>query len=422
MLINFPYTDLYALNLDWILQKIREFETNNTEIESLIESLGTVVNTVNGQSGNVIIDSSMIAGAKLGAVYVSPGTSWTAIVGNIETLYNSGIRLVLCGANNRDLYLLSYNGSTVDYSRYNPLGSASTFVESINGESGAVAITAQMINDTDINIFEWADPNETINDYSSANLLSLYNSGIRFILTQNTYGDYANLYTLYKSGNTVNYIEYAPTSAVAGVLSVNGMSGAVTITAGDVGAVPTTRTVNGHVLSGDIDITAGDVGAVPTTRTVNSKSLANNIILDSTDVGAVPTTRTVNSKSLANNITLNANDIISGIYQNNNSIENDLTEAKNDIATIFKTFTLDFDSITVPANGSANAIATNLTDIPNDYRIIGLLASTTGSPTIIIRAFNSETATYYLTNINQSAQTVTPTGIVLLAKKSTINQ
>ena len=354
MFINFPYTDLYALNLDWILQQITAMKADNQTIEDLINSLGTVVNTVNGQSGNVTITDSMVAGAKLESVYVAPNTPWSNIVGNITNLYNSGIRIIVCGNNDRDLYVLKKSGGNIDYARYNPLGSASTFVESINGQSGAVAITDSMINATDINIFEWADPNETINDYTSANLLTLYDNGIRLIFTQNSFGDYANMYALYKSGGAVSYVAYEPTSAVAGVLSINGLSGAVTLTAGDLGAVPVTTQVNGNPLSSDVVLTAGDVGAVPTSRTVNNKALSTNISLTASDVGAVPTTRTVNNKALSTNISLTASDvgavpptrtvnykalssdivldgsdIESNIMASGNSVADDLTALKN---------------------------------------------------------------------------------------------
>lgn len=69
-------------------------------------------------------------------------------------------------------------------------------------------------------------------------------------------------------------------------------------TAADVGAVPTTRTVNGHALSGNISLTAGDVGARPNTWTPTAA-----------DVGAVPTGRTVNGKALSADISLNASDV-----------------------------------------------------------------------------------------------------------------
>ena len=106
----------------------------------------------------------------------------------------------------------------------------------------------------------------------------------------------------------------------AGVTSFNGRTGAVTPQTGDytakmvgarpstwtpsaadVGAVPTTRTVNGKALSADISLTASDVGARASTWTPTAS-----------DVGAVPTTRTINSKPLSSNVTLTADDVGAG--------------------------------------------------------------------------------------------------------------
>ena len=71
-----------------------------------------------------------------------------------------------------------------------------------------------------------------------------------------------------------------------------------TPTASDVGAVPTSRTVNGKALSRNISLTASDVGARANTWTPTAS-----------EVGAVPTSRTVNGKALSSNITLDADDV-----------------------------------------------------------------------------------------------------------------
>ena len=60
--------------------------------------------------------------------------------------------------------------------------------------------------------------------------------------------------------------------------------------ASDVGAVPTTRTVNGKALSSNISLTASDVGAVPTSREVNGRALSSDINITSGDVFAQTTT------------------------------------------------------------------------------------------------------------------------------------
>ena len=113
--------------------------------------------------------------------------------------------------------------------------------------------------------------------------------------------------------------------------------GADEVTPASIGAVPTSRTVNGHALTGNISITAADAGAVPTTRTVNNKSLASNITLAASDVGAVPTTRTVNSKALSSNITLVASDVSAvpiGRTVNNKSLGSDITLTASDVGAV----------------------------------------------------------------------------------------
>lgn len=71
-----------------------------------------------------------------------------------------------------------------------------------------------------------------------------------------------------------------------------------TPSAADVGAVPTSRTVNGKALSSNITLNASDVGA-----------RANNWTPTASEVGAVPTSRTVNGKPLSSNISLTADDV-----------------------------------------------------------------------------------------------------------------
>ncbi len=127
-----------------------------------------------------------------------------------------------------------------------------------------------------------------------------------------------------------------------GVTTFNNRTGDVIPQVGDyspdmVGAVPTTRMINGKPLTTDITLDASDlnissgvssfngrtgnvspatgdynadmVGAVPTTRTVNNKALSSNITITASDVSAVPTSRTINGKSLSSNITITASDL-----------------------------------------------------------------------------------------------------------------
>lgn len=69
--------------------------------------------------------------------------------------------------------------------------------------------------------------------------------------------------------------------------------------------------------TGNVNLTAANVGAVPTSRTVNGKALSSNISLSASDVSAVPTTRTVNGKELSRNINITKSDVGLGKVNNN---------------------------------------------------------------------------------------------------------
>lgn len=56
-----------------------------------------------------------------------------------------------------------------------------------------------------------------------------------------------------------------------------------------IGAVPTSRTVNGKPLSANVVLSAADIGAVPQARTINTKPLTADVVLSAADVGAAPT-------------------------------------------------------------------------------------------------------------------------------------
>ena len=92
------------------------------------------------------------------------------------------------------------------------------------------------------------------------------------------------------------------------VKSVNGKTGVVTLVAGEIGAVPTTRTVAGHTLSANVTLVKGDVGLGNVDNTSDADkpvSTATQTALDD----KVSTTRKVNGKALSADITLTATDV-----------------------------------------------------------------------------------------------------------------
>ena len=162
MIFKYPYTDLYNLNLDWVIQAIKE-------VQQTITDLGTVVNTFNGESGDVTLDAAGIA----------------SIVGGI--------------------------------------------VNSFNGRSGAVELTEADVNATLIDIVWTSDPGEVIGDLTQTALNELFAAGRRVLIFNNALGEPDRIYFLTLVNDVPTPQQYTPTGAIAGVASVNGQTGAVTV-------------------------------------------------------------------------------------------------------------------------------------------------------------------------------------------------
>lgn len=116
-------------------------------------------------------------------------------------------------------------------------------------------------------------------------------------------------------------------------------------TAAEVGAVPTSRTVNGKALSSDISLTASDVGALPSSTTIPTATTTTPKMDGTASVGSetkwakgdhvhpsdtsrVPTTRKVNNKALNSDITLTASDV--GALPDDTEIPSKTSDLTND--------------------------------------------------------------------------------------------
>jgi len=97
--------------------------------------------------------------------------------------------------------------------------------------------------------------------------------------------------TIKRNSTTVGSFSANATSATTLTITVP-------TTAADVGAVPTSRTVNSKALSSDITLTASDVSAVPTSRKINGHTLTADVTLSASDVGALPDSTTIGSANL----------------------------------------------------------------------------------------------------------------------------
>lgn len=89
------------------------------------------------------------------------------------------------------------------------------------------------------------------------------------------------------SGITVSTDGTISVSVTHPVTSVNSKTGAVVLSASDVGAVPTTRTINSKALSSNITLSASDVNAVATT---GNETIAGVKTFSSSPIVPTPTT------------------------------------------------------------------------------------------------------------------------------------
>jgi hypothetical protein len=124
----------------------------------------------------------------------------------------------------------------------------------------------------------------------------------------------------FATGSSNGTISVTPSGGTAQNVAVKGLGSLAyksSLSAGDVRAVPTDRTVNGKALSSNISLTYSDVGAdasgaasgVQTNLNSHTTNKSNPHEVTAAQVGAVPTGRKVNGKALSSDITITANDI-----------------------------------------------------------------------------------------------------------------
>lgn len=166
MLFQFPYTNLYNLNLDWMIKAMKE-------MQEIVEPLDRVVNSVNNMTGDVVLTKAFL------------------------------------------------------------LNILESMVSKFNGRAGDVTLTAADVNGTMIDITWTSDPGDVIGDLAQNVRDQLYAIGKRVLIFVNNQGVPDQIYFLTLVGDVVTPQIYSPTAALAGVVSFNGQTGAVTATGSD---------------------------------------------------------------------------------------------------------------------------------------------------------------------------------------------
>lgn len=362
MIFKYPYTDMYALNLDWIIQAIKE-------MQETIGPLDRIVNSVNGMTGDVEITKALLTqilgnlvetfNGRTGAVELTAedvnntliDITWTSDPGDtigdltqtqLDEMYHSGKR-VLIFVNNLgvadQVYFLQYYDSHAQPQKYSPT-SALAGVASFNGKTGNVTATG-------------ADLATSGTDQTTiaANLANLENT-----------------------------------------------------------KVPNTRTVNNQPLSANISVNAADIPSQAITGATDVEMALGNL-----NNSKVPNLRTVNGKSLLTDITLNDEDIPSDVDGKTNVAEviSYQSQQIDDVENALSNTVLRGTTHTLSAGGTLNSTIT-LTGLTENHVVAnwGLSTGTVSNPPADIEITEAADAyTVVVSNVT-TAFSFTPTFVL----------
>lgn len=176
MFLAYPYTDLYNLNLDWMIKAIKE-------VQEVIENLGSVVNTFNEREGNVVLMSEDVNSLEIDSVVTLPEGSFDTITEAQKTAYYEAGKRIIVALNTFGDYsklgFLFKAGSSVGMAEYVPT-QAEYAVLSFNGRTGQVTLT-----DTDVNNLQIQPVLQLngvdVSSLSTAQKLQYFDAGIRFV-------------------------------------------------------------------------------------------------------------------------------------------------------------------------------------------------------------------------------------------------
>ena len=284
MIFKYPYTDMYALNLDWIIQAIKE-------MQETIGPLDRIVNSVNGMTGDVEITKALI----------------TQIMGNLVETFNGrtgDVELTAEDVNNTliDITWTSDPGDTIDDLSQSEL-------DEMYQSGKRVLIFVNNLGVADqVYFLQYYDGHAQPQEYSPTAALA----GVASF-----------------NGQTGNVTATGSDLATSGTDSRT-----ITESLEDLEdtKVPVTRTVNNQPLSTNISINAANVPSQAITGATDVEMALGNL-----NASKVPNARQVNGKSLINDITLNDEDIPSSV-DGQTTVEEVLNYQSQQIANLGATF------------------------------------------------------------------------------------
>ena len=283
-MIKFPYTNLHELNLDWLIEKVKECYSPDNPPDDVVLS-------VNGDVGDVILYKE--ADVQLPDI---EDTSWNffrlADGSAVGIKFNKGLPLERVYGSSR--FAIYDAGNPPPYP-----------VTSVNGQTGAITIQiafGSLTGDTvsfltSSPAHSWSLDRETLDGSASIRL--------------DTTNDEISAYIEYVSSDdtvhsSVKLLTPADIPSSSGVLSVNGAAGVVVLTAEDIHRTGSNSETVEHCLSSlttDTQNLATKIGSVGSTSLQNQVNTINGTLADiQEDIGTVGATSlqdqvdTLNSK------------------------------------------------------------------------------------------------------------------------------
>lgn len=271
-MIKFPYTNLHELNLDWLIEKVKEAYSPDNPPDDVVLS-------VNGDTGNVILYQE--ANVQLPDI---EDTSWNffrlADGSAVGIKFNKGLPLERVYGSSR--FQIYDTGNPPPYP-----------VTSVNGQTGAITIQiafGSLTGDTVTFLqsspeHSWSLDRETLDGSASIRL--------------DTTNDEISAYIEYVSSDdtvhsSVKLLTPADIPSSSGVLSVNGAAGVVVITAEDIHRSESNTETVEHCLASlttDTQNLANKIGSVGSTSLQAQVNTINRTLEDiQEDIGTVGAT------------------------------------------------------------------------------------------------------------------------------------